>query len=135
MSPDPGETLMLELARALPAALDADGLQALAAKLRPYLLDGSAGASDGSPLMTAAEAARCAHVHVETVRRAIRAGDLAVAAWIGRSARIAPAAFDSWLATTSRRDRPHRAVRARRSTQVRHRSSEYSLLAALETTA
>jgi hypothetical protein len=37
------------------------------------------------PLMTAADAARCARVNVETILRAVRAGELAVAGHIGRS--------------------------------------------------
>jgi hypothetical protein len=37
------------------------------------------------PLMTAADAARYAQVNVETLLRAVRAGELSVAGYVGRS--------------------------------------------------
>ncbi len=40
------------------------------------------------PLMTAADAARYARVNVETILRAVRAGELPVAGYVGRSPRI-----------------------------------------------
>jgi len=53
------------------------------------------------PLMTAADAARYARVNAETILRAVRAGELPVAGYVGRSARISRDALDSWLATRS----------------------------------
>jgi excisionase family DNA binding protein len=53
------------------------------------------------PLMTAADAARYARVDVETILRAVRAGELAVAGYIGRSPRISRDALNGWLATSS----------------------------------
>ena len=53
------------------------------------------------PLMTAADAARYARVNVETILRAVRAGELPVAGYVGRSPRISRDALNSWLATSS----------------------------------
>ena len=53
------------------------------------------------PLMTAADAARYARVNVETMLRAVRAGELSVAGYVGRSPRISRDALDGWLATRS----------------------------------
>ena len=51
------------------------------------------------PLMTAADAARYARVNVETILRAVRAGEIPVAGHIGRSPRISRDALHGWLAT------------------------------------
>jgi excisionase family DNA binding protein len=133
MSVDPGRTLVDELARALPRMLDDAALEELAARLHPHLASLVATASNGEKLLTTAEAADRAHVHVETVRRAIRAGNLAVAARIGQSPRVTTLAVDRWLADTSQTGRASRKVRSRRS---RHSTQphEYSLAAALKTT-
>ena len=53
------------------------------------------------PLMTAVDAARYARVNVETILRAVRAGELSVAGYIGRSPRISRDALNGWLATRS----------------------------------
>jgi excisionase family DNA binding protein len=53
------------------------------------------------PLMTAADAARYARVNVETILRTVRAGELPVAGYVGRSPRISRDALDGWLATSS----------------------------------
>jgi excisionase family DNA binding protein len=53
------------------------------------------------PLMTAADAARYARVNVETILRAVRAGELPVAGYVGRSPRISRDALVGWLATRS----------------------------------
>ena len=53
------------------------------------------------PLMTAADAARYARVNVETILRAVRAGELPVAGYVGRSPRISRDALNGWLATRS----------------------------------
>jgi excisionase family DNA binding protein len=130
MSDDLGQALLRELVRALPAALDDDALEELAARLGPHLRpDGPAESS----LLNTADAARRANVHVETVRRAIRAGELDVAARIGRSPRVTAQAIDSWLAKTSQPAGLPRRPRSRRSS----RSSElreYSLTAAFKAT-
>jgi hypothetical protein len=81
---DPGRALVQELARALPAALDDEALEELATRLRPHLGETVGRASASRSLLMSADAARRADVHVETVRRAIRAGDLAVAARLHR---------------------------------------------------
>jgi excisionase family DNA binding protein len=130
-SSDVAGPLVRELARVLPRALDDDALRDLAAKLHPHLADRSRETS-GLRLMTAAEVAEHAHVHVETVRRAIRTGQLSAAARIGRSPRLAPVAVDSWLAATSRSQGKHRAIRTRRSAQAARAASAYSLRAALD---
>ena len=49
--------------------------------------------------MTAADAARYARVNVETILRAVRAGELSVAGYVGRSPRISRDALVGWLAT------------------------------------
>ena len=51
------------------------------------------------PLVTAADAARYARVNVETILRAVRAGEIPVAGYIGRSPRISRDALHGWLAT------------------------------------
>jgi excisionase family DNA binding protein len=53
------------------------------------------------PLMTAADAGRYARVNVKTILRAVRAGELPVAGYIGRSPRISRDALNGWLATRS----------------------------------
>ena len=52
-------------------------------------------------LMTAADAARYARVNVETILRAVRAGELPIAGYVGRSPRISRDALIGWLATRS----------------------------------
>lgn len=104
---------LVEFARSLPAALDESALHELAARLRPFLAEAqSTGAAGG--LYSAAEAAKLVGVNVETVRRAIRAGELRVAARIGRSPRLSREAIETWLTATvevteaGRRRRPRR---------------------------
>jgi len=53
------------------------------------------------PLLTAADAVAYARVNVETILRAVRAGELSAAGYVGRSARISRDALDSWLAARS----------------------------------
>ena len=57
--------------------------------------------SSAVPLMTAAGAAAYAGVSVETILRAVRAGELSVAGYVGRSPRISRDALNRWLATSS----------------------------------
>ena len=57
--------------------------------------------SSAVPLMTASDAARYARVNVETILRAVRAGELPVAGYVGRSPRISRDALNRWLATRS----------------------------------
>lgn len=121
-----------DLARSLTAALDDDGLRDLAARLSPYLGDQrwDRGASRGERLLTAADVAERAGVNVETVRRAIRAGDLDVAARIGRSPRISALAVEDWFAKTSSRRNAGRPPRSRRapSARVAHQSLRLALM-------
>jgi excisionase family DNA binding protein len=123
------DALVRELARSLPAALDDDALADLASRLRPFLGVASAADDRVHELLSATQAARAASVHVETIRRAIRAGDLAIAGQVGRSARIAPEELRRWL-----RKAEHTGATSRRIT-VRSRSrppaSSDSLLLAL----
>jgi excisionase family DNA binding protein len=128
LSEDFGRTLIHELARALPRVLDDDALEELAARLSPHLSKPLA----DNQLLTTAGAAKRAQVHVETVRRAIRAGDLAVAARIGRSPRLTLLAVDAWLAETSRAGPATRQLRTRRSRPMA-RADEFSLGAAFKT--
>jgi excisionase family DNA binding protein len=58
--------------------------------------------------LTAAEAAEYARVGVETIRRAIRAGELPTAGAVGRSPRVSREALDAWIAQKSRRPEPRR---------------------------
>jgi excisionase family DNA binding protein len=117
-----------DLARSLTGALDDEGLRDLAARLSPYL-DRPVGSSETERLLSAAEVAKRASVNVETVRRAIRAGDLQVAARIGRSPRMNAVAVESWFAKTARiRDEARSRVRRRASSP---RDERQSLLAAL----
>jgi excisionase family DNA binding protein len=53
------------------------------------------------PLMTAADAARYTRVNVETILGVVRAGELPVAGYVGRSPRISRDALNRWLATRS----------------------------------
>jgi len=130
---DLANALVRELARALPAALDQATLEELASKLCPYLTQAIQLSSEGQ-LLTCADAARRAHVHVETVRRAIRAGSLPVAARIGRSPRLSIVAVDGWLAASSENHSQQRAIRRRTSSSVSTVGEKYSLTAAFEAT-
>jgi excisionase family DNA binding protein len=119
-----------EFARSLPAALDESALHELAARLQPFLTEPAQPVTPAERLYTTAETARHVGVNVETVRRAIRSGELRVAARIGRSPRLSREAIDSWLARTIEmteagpRRRPHR-----RQSSVLH---EHSLRAAFK---
>jgi excisionase family DNA binding protein len=119
-----------DLARSLTGALDDDGLRELAARLSPYLGDRaqSLGASRDDYLLTAADVAKRAGVNVETIRRAIRSGELDVAARIGRSPRISVLAVERWFAKTSSR-RNGGSARGRRAPAAR--LAHQSLLSAL----
>jgi excisionase family DNA binding protein len=125
--------LVRELARALPAAVDQRALEELASRLCPYLTRAIRLSSQGQ-LITCAQAASRAHVHVETVRRAIRAGSLLVAARIGRSPRLTILAVDGWLAASSHSGHARREVRRRSSSRASIAEERYSLAAAFEAT-
>jgi excisionase family DNA binding protein len=90
---------LAELARLLPTVLDESALHELAARLQPLLPAGEA-LETGKRLYTATEAAELVGVNIETVRRAIRSGQLGVAGRIGRSPRISRDAIDRWLTST-----------------------------------
>jgi excisionase family DNA binding protein len=49
-------------------------------------------------LLTAAAAAEVARVHTETMRRAIRLGEIEVAGYVGSRPRVRRAAVDAWVA-------------------------------------
>ena len=103
---DPGAEvleLIRMLAEGLPDALDDEMAARLAARVRPSFLSASAdgGEAPSDRLLTVAEAASRAHVHAETIRRAVREGRLAIAGRVGRSARIRAAEVDRWLAGDS----------------------------------
>ena len=126
-----GETNPLaELARLLPAALDDDALRDLASRLLPYLETPDAH-EPNDRLLTAADAAGRVGVNVETIRRAIRAGDLSVAARIGRSPRVTAVALETWLADTSRNASRATTPQYRHPRRV-NRPAETSLRAAFE---
>jgi type IV secretion system protein VirD4 len=111
---DPTAAIVLrELVGVLPALLNEDAIRELADRLRPHLAGPTVSVPE--PLLTTREAAEYARVSVETIRRALRAGDMPVAAMIGRSRRLTRGAVDGWLAET----RPVQA--APRTTQPRRR--------------
>jgi excisionase family DNA binding protein len=120
---------LVEFARSLPAALDESALHELAARLQPFLTERQPERPE-ERLYTAAETASHIGVNVETVRRAIRSGELPVAARIGRSPRLSREAIDSWLARTTEMTQagPRRHSR-RRQSSVLH---EHSLRAAFK---
>jgi excisionase family DNA binding protein len=93
-----------------------DGLGPLAAYL--HALEARVAAlergSSAVPLMTAADAARHAQVNVETILRAVRASELPVAGYIGRSPRISRDALNSWLAARSSAAAPPASPQPRR---------------------
>ena len=90
---------LAELARLLPAVLDESALHELAARLQP-LLSAAEVLETGKRLYTATETAELVGVNMETLRRAIRSGQLAVAGRIGRSPRITRDAIDTWPTST-----------------------------------
>jgi excisionase family DNA binding protein len=132
VSKSSGSTSLSALARSLPAAFDDEALQELASRLLPFLDARHDAESLNSCLLTTTAAAERVGVNVETIRRAIRAGELPVAARIGRSPRITALALDSWLTKTSHSEgavRPARSRRSRRAAQPH----ELSLIAAFKT--
>ena len=76
--------------------------------------------SSAVPLMTAADAARYAQVNVETILRAVRAGEMSVAGYVGRSPRISRDALNGWLSASSPAARwePRRRCRMKASEAV-----------------
>jgi excisionase family DNA binding protein len=131
---DDADRLIRAFAQGLPEALDDEVAARLAARVRPFLTAATSG--DEAPadcLLTVAEVATRAHVHVETIRRAVRDGRLAIAGRVGRSARIEPAEVDRWLAEASDPDGTIRAPPVRRIRRPRQ-PNEYSLKAVLKQT-
>jgi len=112
---------LVELARLLPTVLDESALHELAARLQP-LLPAPEELETGKRLYTATEAAELVGVNIETVRRAIRSGQLGVAGRIGRSPRISRDAIDKWLASTIEMtdNGPRRRPRRRQSVLPEH---------------
>jgi excisionase family DNA binding protein len=104
---DDQATLVLrELVGVLPALLDEHAIRELADRLRPHLVE--APTLPAEPLLTTREAAEYARVSVETIRRAVRAGDMPIAAMIGRTRRLTRVAVDDWLADTRPVQTEHR---------------------------
>ena len=99
---------LAELARLLPTVLDESALHELAARLQPLLPAGEA-LETGKRLYTAREAAELVGVNIETVRRAIRSGQLGVAGRIGRSPRISRDAIDRVWPRAGARSSPCRS--------------------------
>ncbi len=126
MSDTFADRLAEEFARALPGALDQDTLVALAALLSPYI-----SIEPAAELLTAADAAGRARVHVETIYRAVRSGELQVAGKVGRSLRISAAALDEWLERTAGHRDGKEPVRRRPQRRSRQRD-RYSLRDAFE---
>jgi hypothetical protein len=94
-APDP----LAELARLLPTVLDESALHELAAHLQPLLPAGEP-PDTSKRLYTAMEPAELVGVSIETVRPAIRSGQLGVAGRIGRSPRFGRGALDGPLTST-----------------------------------
>jgi excisionase family DNA binding protein len=131
---DNGERLIRAFAQGLPEALDDEMAARLAARVRPFLTAATSG--EGVPadrLLTVAEAASRAHVHVETIRRAVRHGRLAIAGRVGRSSRIHPREVDRWLAGASDTNGTIELPPVRRTPRPRQ-PNEHSLKAALKQT-
>jgi excisionase family DNA binding protein len=107
---------MNPLVETLLAELDDVALDELARRLAPRLLELLPTGAATDRLLSATDAASYAGVHPETLRRAIRAGELAVAGRVGRSPRLAHADVDAWLnGGRIRATRPRAARRSRRS--------------------
>jgi excisionase family DNA binding protein len=79
-------------------------------------------AAGEEPLLTAAAAAEVAGVHIETMRRAIRLGEIEVAGYVGSRPRVRRAAVDAWVAGGTP-DAPTVAVR--RQTRPRRGRAAY----------
>lgn len=126
--------LIRAFAQGLPEALDDEVAARLAARVRPFLsgpaVDGEASADR---LLTVAEAASRAHVHIETIRRAVRDGRLTIAGRVGRSLRIQPAEVDRWMAGASDVAGTIRTPAARRA-RPSPQTSDYSLKAVFKQT-
>jgi excisionase family DNA binding protein len=118
---EPARDPLIAFARSLPGALDESALTELAARLQPFLFAVEARAAT-ERLYTTSETSDLIGVNVETVRRAIRAGDLPVAARIGRSPRLRREAIDGWLASTIEvtESGPRRRRRQRQSPLPQH---------------
>lgn len=122
------------LGAALVLELDDEALAALAERLAPFMPEpvkrGDAPVETTERLLTAAEAAERAAVHVETIRRAVRDGQLA-AGRAGRSLRIDPADLSAWL-SDSVRARPRWPQRSRAGRRRASRRPLTDALAQLE---
>jgi excisionase family DNA binding protein len=73
-----------------------DELGRLAERVAERLLERRAAGAE--PLLSTCEAARAAGVHPETVRRAIKAGALRTAGYVGNRPRMRRADVDAWVA-------------------------------------
>ena len=100
---------LVEFARSLPGVLDESALNELATRLRPFLAEAQQSEARAR-LYSAAEAAELVGVSVETVRRAIRSGELRVAGRVGRSPRLSVTPSTPGSPRRSRSPRPDRVV-------------------------
>ena len=130
----PPQLRVLAAIAQLIAGLDADAIDAMpddaiaALRRRLGLDEHQITDREGGELLTPREGAQRARVHVETIRRAIRRGDLP-ARRVGRSLRIAESDFDEWLRTPLTRDRCATASRsaAARKTRTSRRPLAHAL--------
>jgi excisionase family DNA binding protein len=83
-------------------------------------------------LLTCSEAAERAHVHAETLRRAIRRGDL-LASRAGRSLRIASSDLEEWLGTSHTKQPSAAPARSRSRSLSPAKGPRRPLARALET--
>jgi excisionase family DNA binding protein len=120
MTPATIATLVLDAVRAMSRDERAE-LRALLADDEPT--GAASTASSSAPLMTCAQAAAQIGAHTETIRRAVRNGELEAAGHVGRSPRIAPADLDAWL-HGSERHKPASPPRAHRSGSSRRPLAE-----------
>lgn len=94
------------------AQLDAEDLDALAAAVRPLLAPATAVPASSEAMLSVAQVAERRGVCAETVRRAIRSGELP-AVRVGSRLRIDPADLDRWD-DSPRVATSHSAAQARR---------------------
>lgn len=106
-------------ARAL-EELGAETIDRLADLVEARLVERRAAGQE--PLLTAAAAAELVGVHPETMRRAIRLGEVEVAGYVGSRPRVRRAAVEAWVASGQP---PAPMSTASRSTGPRRRSGSY----------
>jgi excisionase family DNA binding protein len=106
---------MSDTGRWLLAQLDADDLAELRRLIAPEASNHREPSATRS-LVSCAQAAEQASVHVETIRRKIRSGELP-ASRIGRSLRIDATDLDTWLSADGHAPLPSTSDRSRAATR------------------